>query len=173
MRTITTHIDAYKFEELSEKAKRNAIEHLCDINVDFDWWDSIYDDAKTMGCTIKGFDIDRGSYCKLVCNDAHKTADLIIANHGETCDTYKLAAEYLKDHDKIIDEAERDEGGELANEYAVDKLLDELETEFERSLGEEYLSPLRQEYEYLTSEEAITETILANEYEFTEDGKLI
>ena len=173
MRTITTHTDAYKFEESSEKAKRNAIEHLYDINISFDWWDSIYDDAETIGCKIKEFDIDRGSYRKLVCNDAHETADLIIANHGETCDTYKLATEYLKDHDKIIDEAERDEDGELANEYAVDKLLDELDAEFARALGEEYLSLLRKEYEYLTSEDAIVETIQANEYEFTEEGKLV
>ena len=172
MQTITTHTNAYKFEELSEKAKRYAIEHLYDINVDFEWWESIYDDVKTIGCKIKEFDIDRGSYCKLICDDAHETARLIVENHGEDCDTRKLANEYLKDHDKIINEAERDEDGELANEYAVDKLLDELETEFQRALGEEYLSLLRKEYEYLTSEDAIVETIETNGYEFTEDGKL-
>jgi len=173
MRTITTHTDAYKFDELSDDAKRKALENLHDINVDFNWWDCTYKDAKTIGCAIKGFDLDRRSYCKLVCNDAHETARLIIANHGRTCDTYKLAAEYLEDHDKIINEAERDEDGELANEYAVDNLLDELNEEFQRALGEEYLSLLRKEYEYLTSEESIVETIQVNEYEFTEDGKLI
>jgi hypothetical protein len=31
---------------------------------------------------------------------------------------------------------------------------------------------LRQEYEYLTSEGAIIETIEANEYEFTEEGRM-
>ena len=169
MRTITTHTDAYKFDELSDDAKRNAIENLYDINVSFDWWDSIYDDAETIGCKIKGFDIDRGSYCKLVCDDAHETARLIVENHCAAFDTYKLAAEYLKDHDKVIDEAERDEDGELSDEYT----LDELNAEFQRALGEEYLSMLRLEYEYLTSEEAIIETIEANGYEFTEDGKLI
>jgi hypothetical protein len=162
MRTITTHTDAYKFEELTDEAKEKAIANLYDINVDFDWWDCIYDDAKTIGCKIKEFDIDRGSYCKLVCDDAHETARLIVENHGKTCDTYKLADEYLKDYDKLG----RDED-------AVDKLLDELETEFKRALGEEYLSLLRREYEYLTSEDAIVETIQANEYEFTEDGKLV
>jgi hypothetical protein len=30
---------------------------------------------------------------------------------------------------------------------------------------------LEAEYEYLTSDEAITETIRSNEYEFTEDGR--
>ena len=32
---------------------------------------------------------------------------------------------------------------------------------------------LRDEYEYLTSDEAVKETIEANEYEFTEGGKLV
>jgi hypothetical protein len=31
---------------------------------------------------------------------------------------------------------------------------------------------LEKEYEYLTSDESIIETIHANEYEFTEDGKI-
>ena len=170
MRIVKTKV--YKFNELSDAAKQKALEKLYDINVEFDWWDSVYDDANTIGCKIKGFDIDRRCYCELKCEDAHETARLIIENHGEACDTYKLAAEYLKDHDKIIDEAERDEDGELSDEYTVDKLLDELNAEFERALGEEYLSMLRKEYEYLTSEEAIIKTIEANEYEFTKDGKM-
>ena len=108
----------------------------------------------------------------MACPDAHETARLIVENHGEMCDTRKLADEYLKDHDKIIDEAEKDEDGELSDEYAVDKLLDEIEKEFARALGEEYLSILRQEYEYLTSEEVIKETIEANDYDFTEEGRI-
>jgi hypothetical protein len=73
---------------------------------------------------------------------------------------------------KIIDAAERDEDGELSDEYAVDKLLGDLDTEFQRALGKEYLSILRREYEYQTSEEAIIETIEANDYDFTEDGRI-
>jgi len=164
MRTITTHTDAYKFDELSDDAKEKAIANLYDINISSDWCDSVYDDAKTIGCTIKEFDTGRRSYCKLVCNDAHETADLIIANHGETCDTRKLADEYLKAHANLG----RDEDGDIFTD-----LLEDLDAEFVRALGEEYLSLLRKEYEYLTSEDAIVETIKANEYEFTEDGKLI
>ena len=172
MRTITTHTTVYKFNELSDKAKRQAIENLYDINVDFDWWENTYTDAETIGCKITEFDLDRGSYCRLTCPDAHETARLIVENHGEACETYKLATEYLKDHDKIIEEAERDEDGELSDEHAVGKLLDEVEKEFARALGEEYLSILRQEYEYLTSEEVVKETIEANDYDFLDNGKL-
>lgn len=51
-------------------------------------------------------------------------------------------------------------------------LLDDLDAAFARALSEEYLSILRQEYDYQTSEEAIKGTIEANDYDFTEDGKI-
>ena len=41
-----------------------------------------------------------------------------------------------------------------------------------RDLEHAYLGMLRREYEDRTSKEAIKESILANEYEFTEDGDL-
>ena len=53
-----------------------------------------------------------------------------------------------------------------------DKMID-LENEFLQSLLEDYSIMLQNESEYLQSAEAIRETIEANEYEFTEDGKLI
>ena len=161
MRTVRTKV--YKFNELSDTAKQTAIEKLYDINVDCDWFDSVYEDAKTIGCKITGFDTGRGNYCDLKSCDAHETARLIVENHGETCDTRILADEYLKDHAKLA----RDEDGDIFTD-----LLEELDAEFIRALGEEYLSILRKEYEYLTGEEAIIETIEANEYEFTEDGKM-
>lgn len=161
MRTITRHTDVYRFYELSDDAKRKAIEDLYDINVSSDWWDATYYDAENIGCKIHEFDADRNNDIRLTCDDARKTAGLILENHGEMCDTYKLAEQYRKDFDALT----QDEGGELLHQ-------DELDAEFTRALGEEYLSILRQEYEYLTSEEAIIETIEANEYEFTEDGKL-
>lgn len=163
MRTITTHTTVYKFGELSEEAQRKALENLYDINVSFDWWESTYEDAETIGCEIKGFDIDRGSYCRLACNDAHATALLIVENHGPDCDTRKLAEQYLKDHDAL----ERDEDGDIFTD-----LLEALDVEFIRALGEEYLSLLRQEYEYQTSEEAVKETIECNEYDFTIEGRI-
>ena len=166
MRTILTTV--YKFDELTEEGKRKAIERYYDINVSFDWWENTYTDAETIGCKITEFDLDRGSYCRLTCPDAHETARLIVENHGETCETYKLAKEYLKDHDKIIEEAERDEHGDFIEEPD----FFDLNAEFARALGEEYLSILRQEYEYQTSEEAIKETIEANAYDFTSEGRI-
>lgn len=156
MRTETKVFTYYKFEELSEDAQKKAIENLSDINIHHDWYESVYEDAKTIGCTITEFDIDRGSNCSIrFKNNGHDVILAILKNHGDTCDTYKLALEYK---DKILD--------------AEGFVNEDVEHDFRKELESEYLSMLRKEYEYLTSEECIKETILANEYEFTIDGKL-
>jgi len=48
--------------------------------------------------------------------------------------------------------------------------LQEMEDDFLNSLIEDYSIILQNESEYLQSDEAIKETILANDYEFTKDG---
>jgi hypothetical protein len=50
---------------------------------------------------------------------------------------------------------------------------EDIDANFLRSLLEDYRIMLQKEYEYLTSEETIIETIEANEYEFTEKGEMI
>ena len=52
--------------------------------------------------------------------------------------------------------------------YKVRTLIDKLNRDTESY----YLIGLCDEHEYLTSDEAIRESILADEYEFTEDGTL-
>ena len=52
MRTETIKI--YRFEELNDKAKEQAIEESRLINVQYEWWDGIYDMYK---CDTKGSDI--------------------------------------------------------------------------------------------------------------------
>lgn len=57
----TKSYNVYKFNELSEESQQKAIENLYDINVDYDWWESTHEDAKTIGLEITEFDIDRGA----------------------------------------------------------------------------------------------------------------
>jgi hypothetical protein len=166
MRTITTTINAYQFDELTDQAKSNAVERLWDINVDYGWWESTYEDAKNVGLIINSFDIDRGSYVNA--NFTHSgidTAERIINSHGEHCDTYKMATELIKEVAVIK--------AKNLDEYEEENEIEELEEEFLKVISEEYRIILSKEYEYLTSEDAIIETIEANEYEFTEDGNLI
>jgi hypothetical protein len=171
MKKVT--INTYKFSELSEKAK--AIEALVYINVEFDWWEAVYEDAENVGVKIKEFDIDRGSYCKIAfpADSAYEVASKIIKDHGEVCETYQTAAAFIKEWDELVkhysDGIQVDKVAE-GKEDEFDEAADNLETEFMSDLAHDYLKMLREEYEYLTSEEAIIGTIEANECDFTEDG---
>ena len=172
MRVIETKV--YKYDELNDEAKEKAVEKLYDINVQFDWWDCTYDDAESVGLKITGFDIGRGSSCDIdFTEDACFTAHKIKEEHGAMCETHQTAVNFLKERDEIVNTAPKDENGDFENEQELDEKLDDIEAEFLRSISEDYRIMLQKEYKYLTSEEVIIETIESNEYEFTEDGKLI
>lgn len=163
MRTIRTKV--YKFSELSESAQQKAIEKFYDINVDYEWWEFIYEDAANIGLKITGFDIDRASYCEGDFTlSAHEVAANIIRDHGEQCETYKTAQSFLDTVNEIQGKYEELEG------YDYEDEMMEAEDEFLKSLLEDYRIMLSNEYDYKTSKEAIIETIEANEYEFKKDG---
>lgn len=167
MRIKVTKTEVYKFDELPEDVKDKAIENLYDINVDFDWWDCMYEDAKNVGIEITEFDLYRRTIGGNFLLSADEVAANTIRDHGDSCETYKTASDFIdaKNADDMPDD-DTDEFSEWE-----DRML-ELEEEFHRSIMEDYRILLKQEYEYLTSREAIIETIKANEYEFTLDGKI-
>jgi hypothetical protein len=172
MRTKT--INLYQFDELSDEAKQKAIESLSGINVDFEWWEFVYEDAEQIGLKITEFDIDRGMYAKgEFIEGAEDVANAILKNHGEDCETYKTAKGYLTDRDELVakysDGVNTDVVAE-EDEYYFDQDCDELDDSFRIDLLDDYRIILDKEWDYLTSEEAVIGTIRANEYEFTEDG---
>lgn len=176
---------AYKFDELAGELQDLAIDNLRYINVDFDWWDTIYDDLEHQfkdcilakqfpfinSVKIKGFRLDRNRHAQI-------EVDI---------DDVALVEACFKEHKhikllKIL--IENDYFGfnyGYYNSYGqnttprIDKLLDELsefrETEVD-DLAEAIAIQLQNEYEYLTSDEAIRETIEWNNYYFKEDGSL-
>lgn len=143
----TKSYNVYKFDELSEEAKERALDSLRNVNFERDWWDVVYEDAKNIGLEIIDFDLE-GNACngKLV-ESMTVVADNILREHGESCDTYEIAVDYKGEPD-------------------------DFEGIFLIELLRCYLGMLKKEYEYLTSTQAIVDTINANEYEFTEDGKI-
>jgi hypothetical protein len=168
----TIRVKVYKFTELSEEAKQKAIEWFAAGNLDYEWWEAVYEDAGRVGIKITSFDIDRGGYCNGdFKEDALYTANKILEEHGEQCESYKTAEAFIKEREEIITQAPKDENGELIDEYELDEKLDECEEEFRKSILEDFRIILSKEYDYLTSEEAIKESIISNEYEFTIDGK--
>jgi hypothetical protein len=72
---------------------------------------------------------------------------------------------------RFLEAADKDEYGELAS-LSDDQQVEDMELEFLRSILEDYRILLQKDYDYQTSDEAIIETIQANEYEFTENGEL-
>jgi hypothetical protein len=171
----TVRIKIYKFDELSVIAQKKAIEQFADTNVNYNWWQFIYQDAEQVGLSITSFDIDRGSYCKgEFIEGATDTANKIVANHGEQCETYKTAKQFLSDWAELVkkhsDGIHTDKVAE-DNEYDFDGEAEDLEREFLKSLCKDYLILLSKEYDYLTSETAIIESIRSNEYDFRIDGK--
>ena len=175
MREDTRVTKVYRFEELSDTAQEKAMEKLYDINVDYSWWDCVYEDAKNIGIEIKEFDIGRGSYCKGTFTESElDVAENILKEHGKDCETYMDAYEFVR----IIALAENAYRRDWPDEFDADGEFDvayycpdELEW-FQQTIFENYRLILRKEYDYLTSEEAIRDMIEANDYEFTEDGRI-
>ena len=163
----TVEINLYKFSELSEEAKEKVLQSFSNINTDSDWWDGVYDDAANIGLTLTEFDLDK-MYVKghiNYSNSAAETAETILSEHGKDCETYKTAKSFLSDLDALT--------GQYPNiEDCPEDVIESLEDDFIQSLLEDYRIILHHEYEYLTSKEAIIETIEANDYDFTEDGEL-
>jgi len=172
MKTITKTYNVYSFDELTEKAKEKAIQNLIDINLYYGWWECIYEEAKMIGLEITEFDLDRrrnakGQFILSAC----EVAQNILNQHGENCETYKIASSFLDEFNPIFSDY-MNEDSERYESYEAEEELQQLEDEFLSELVDEYSCILQREYEYLYSDEAIIDTIEANDYEFTEDGKL-
>jgi hypothetical protein len=165
-------IKVYKFNELSQDAQDKAIEKLNSINVDFDWWVYIYEDAKEIGLKITSFDLDRNRHAKgEFILSAAEVSQNIINNHGENCETYKTASNFLEYWQPIFN-AYTDEENEKYESREAEEEMQEIEEEFLYSLLEDYSIMLQNGYEYLQSDEAIIETIEANDYHFLANGEL-
>jgi hypothetical protein len=166
VKTIETTV--YQFKELSDEAKEKAREWYRDGALDYEWWDFTYLDAADIGLKITEFDLDRNRHAKgNFTESAEDVAKAIKENHGPDCETYKTAQAYLVELAAVKTEAEKDEDYNTGDDLDTD----DIDREFLHSLLEDYSIMLQHEYEYLLSDESVDETIMANEYTFTEEGK--
>lgn len=168
----------YSFDDLSESVKEEVVERMADINVFYEWWEYLYGDAENVKLKLTEFDIGRGSYCKgNFIEYASDTVQAIIENHGEDCETFKTAEVFVADSMAITEKFSVDynEDGFDNNERERERDDEQadLDDEFLKNILEDYRIILQKEYEYMTSEKAIVETIRANEYDFTEDGNTV
>lgn len=162
MKTITQNI--YKFSELSDDAKQKAIEQHADIQVDYHWWELIYNDAERVGLKISQFDTYRRTIDITYQDDPEDVAKAILKEWGEGTVMYSLADYFLASYNEL--KAIEDDEEQLYDEDDMIALNDD----FLHSLGEEFLSMLISEYDWRTSDESISECIEANDFEFYENG---
>ena len=158
MRTL--EITAYTFDELSETAKEVALYNNRDINTCHDWWDWTYQDAENFGIKILSFDVYYKNIDIRLTLDPLDVANNILNECGPTSDLYSFAEAYRYAYNKLDDTGDD-----------TDEKLEELASVFKHALRKEYIGILAREYDYLESDEAVTDAIMSNMFEFTEDGK--
>ena len=176
MRIIETKV--YRFEELDEQAKEKAIENNRTIFGEDSWWEFVEYDLEMFGLKLEEFDLGRRDYVKLEMYYAlDKICDKIMEICGDKTEIYKIAEEYSKEYKLIQDDMESlndmDTDKDEHDLMRLELKSQDLEDDFLKEISEEALSMLKNEYEYLTSEECIIDMFEANEYEFTELGELI
>ena len=176
MRTETKTINIYSFDELSKEAKENAIEKNRTTNVDYDWWDFTCESMEEVGVKINSFDIYHRNI-NITIDYSEDTAIKTIDNYGEGMEVVKISKRFIADRDALIKKL--GEGNEIDGYSVKEEFIDEydeeieyLEDEYRKEMSEEILTWLRDEYEYLQTDEAVSETLIANDYEFTEDGTI-
>jgi hypothetical protein len=189
MRTICKEI--FKFEELTESGQQAAIKKLWDINIHHDWHEFVIDDAKEVG-KILGIKISRVYYSGFwsqgdgACFEGHfqysaNTAKLIQQYAPLDTELHAIArglqAVYRRNFYKAYGSVKQ--RGHYMHSHCTTFSISDATEEQEDDLIELYrdfmnwiYSRLEKEYEYQISDESVRETIIANQYEFDEDGNL-
>jgi len=142
MRIDKKETKVYPFDELTDEAKEVVIQNLRSINVDYDWWEYLYEDAKTVLLKIDGFDLGRNRSCTgSFIEAADDTAKAILENHSEACDTYQTASRYLEERCELVEKYSDGITIDVVaedNEYDFDNKCDDLNAEFLQSILEDY-----------------------------------
>ena len=177
MRTI--EIKAFQFDELDSQTQEKVIENNRTINVDIDfWYECELDNYKyELNIKVNQFDIYR-RIINITIEDSFESAQKIVNFFGKESSIVKTAKIFIKDRDSLVKkygEGNDKEGYSVKEEYwsEYDEEIEYLEEEFRREIAEEILSMLTSQYEYEISDDGVKETILANEYEFTEEGEML
>jgi len=196
MRTLETQV--FKFDELSDDAKQYALEKLWDLNVDYDWWDFLFDDvasiAEMFGLDLSnrkpgqptiyfsGFSSQGDGACfegrysyqkgglKAVMDYAPKDEEL----HRIVRDLQNLQRRnFYKVTLRTFHRGHYNHSGCMQVDVEDCVVGEDDFIQVMRDFADWIYSRLEEEYDYLTSEDLILESIHANEYEFTEEGELI
>lgn len=176
MRTV--EVKLYSVDELPEDVRKKVVDKHRYINVHHDWWDFILEDFEEelsrygLSAEDFAFDLHRKEFeMKKLC--VEDTLKLLNNLAKEGCEeATRVLAMRLNggwvEFDGLNAWIPGDDGtGEVED---VD-LTNELEWLIGK-LEKKFLETLSDEYMYQLSDEAVLETLRANGYEFTRDGRL-
>lgn len=178
-------IMGYTIKELEPKVRQEVIDKHCEINTNYDWYDGCYEgfhetlaeyglECKNFGWDLyhnefefNNLGIENRSLLLSKLEIGKYLIPLQMATNGE----YDIDID-LKDKCVIIDiqddtNIKREELTEI--EDAISETINNLVEKLE----EDFLKILKDDYDYATSEEAIVESLEANDYLFTKEGKAI
>ena len=183
MRKMT--VTVYSFDELSDEAKERALSESRYINVEYNWWEwsdtfgTIRTAGKLLGLEIGDISFDTDLYCifnadyEYVCGAVKAVRDEF-PHATDLHDVARKLQDLQKRHFYSLSCAVKE--GRTTNRYSCFRFGEDYECDLGDIIDDfAYWARilLRNEYEWLTSDEAVKEMITANEYEFDEAGKLV
>lgn len=187
----TEQINVFTFDELSESAKQKAIERFRDVQ--YNWWESVYEWLKDTypqyedcqinfsGFSSQGdgasftFRLDSAYFEKWVETlNIPEWKKAILVHYTPQFYGKRNSSRYSHKYSVTIEFESEDH-----NYENIDKFKNEMYVDFLELLRSDYYfhcdqlyRTLENEYDYLTSDECIIESIEANGYEFLENGDL-
>ena len=189
----TKTIALYSFNELNDEQKNVVIEKNRDINVDFEWYDSSIADFKAALKLIGFYDVkvrfsgfsSQGNGAQFTGNYDYSKGALkkVKAEYPNWVALHNLASELQEIQSKYFYKigAKITSTGHYLHEYCTSFELfldgdyfnsDNIESEFIESCRDfmrEIYGMLNNEYDHLTSDKAVIETIESNEYFFNSE----
>lgn len=194
MRKETITRDIYTFDELSDAAKERAREWYRSGTFDYEWWDGVYELANTAGA-ILGIDIDeiyfsgfwsqgdgacftgryqyRKGWKKALSAEFGGELLARLVTIGDELQAAQKAA-FFTGTARIEHSGHYYHSGCMRFDCDIERgNFEDFEDSIQgalRGFADWIYRQLESEYEYLTSDESVDESILANEYEFSEDG---
>jgi hypothetical protein len=198
----TINITLYKFEELSKEAQQKAIEDNYNINTGFEWYDFILEDItenenifENIKIYFSGFysqgdgsmfeynGINAETF-KTFLNEEYKHLTekrrmLIFDNINITAKGKQKGHYYHENSCSHYIDIELNQGYIFSKHSNIYNLIVEINQNFESYLIDLYKTKcieiyknLNDSYDYLQSDEVIKETLISNDYDFTEEGEI-
>ena len=185
----TEQVKIYKFSELSPEVQQKVLDKMREINTDYDWYDSDFEsfkeqmEEKGLSCDSFAFDLyDRDCYMvRPHIDNIRKFLKSAFTDDEKLL--YEIDEERKKEFEDVVNKLEesydyaiKENNGRSGYNYVegLDEAGDILGIDYDEYVKDtmkDFLKQLQETYDYLESDEAIRDTILANEYDFLEDGK--